>query len=42
MSEEISLSSLGKEQIHKLESAFLIDTIVRSDVLEELKDPSES
>jgi probable regulatory domain-containing protein len=41
MSEEISLSPLGKEQIHKLESALLIGTILRSDVLEELKDPSE-
>ncbi|MBS7637959.1 transcriptional regulator, partial [Candidatus Bathyarchaeota archaeon] len=41
MSEEISLSPLGKEQINKLEAALLIGTIFRSDVLEELKDPSE-
>lgn len=41
MNEEISLSPLGKEQIHKLEAALLISTIFRSDVLEELKNSSE-
>ncbi|MCS7136628.1 MAG: transcriptional regulator [Aigarchaeota archaeon] len=41
MSEEVSLAPLGKEQIHKLESALLIGTILRGDVLEELRDPSE-
>lgn len=41
MSEEISLSPIGKEQIHKLESALLIGTILRPDVLEQLKNPEE-
>ena len=36
---EISLSPLGKEQIHKLETILLVNSILRPEVLEELKDP---
>lgn len=41
MNEEIPLSPVGREQIHKLESALLIGTILRPDVLEQLKNPEE-
>lgn len=41
MSEEISLSPIGREQIHKLEYALLVGTLFRSEVLEELRNPSE-
>jgi len=36
---EISLSPIGKEQIHKLETLLLVNSILRPEVLEELKDP---
>ena len=36
---EISLSPIGKEQIHKLETILLVNSILRPEVLEELKDP---
>jgi probable regulatory domain-containing protein len=38
---EISLSPVGREQIHKLETVLLISSIMRPDVLEELKKPEE-
>jgi len=38
---EIPLTPIGREQIHKLESALLIGSILRPDVLEELKNPEE-
>ena len=38
---EVPLNPVGREQIHKLESALLIGTILRPDVLEELKNPEE-
>ncbi|HDM89064.1 MAG TPA: transcriptional regulator [Candidatus Bathyarchaeota archaeon] len=36
---EISLSPVGKEQIHKLETILLVNSILRPEVLEELKNP---
>ncbi|MEM2015947.1 MAG: transcriptional regulator [Nitrososphaerota archaeon] len=41
MSEEISLSPIGREQIHKLEYALLVGTMFRPEVLEELRNPAE-
>ena len=41
MSEEIPLSPMGREDIHKLEYALLIGTLFRPEVLEELRNPSE-
>jgi len=41
MSEEISLSPIGREEIHKLEYALLVGTLFRAEVLEELRNPSE-
>lgn len=41
MGEEISLSPVGREEIHKLESALLVGTLLRPDVLTMLKEPSE-
>ncbi|MEM0079767.1 MAG: transcriptional regulator [Nitrososphaerota archaeon] len=41
MSEEISLTPIGREQIHKLETALLISTILSPEVIEELKNPAE-
>ncbi len=38
---EVSLTPVGKEQIHRLESALLIGSILRPDVLEELRNPAE-
>lgn len=38
---EIPLTPIGREEIHKLESALLIGSILRPDVLEELKKPEE-
>ncbi|MBS7641563.1 MAG: transcriptional regulator [Candidatus Bathyarchaeia archaeon] len=38
---EVPLSPLGREQIHKLESALLIGSILRPDVLERLRNPEE-
>lgn len=38
---EISLSPVGREQIHKLETVLLISSIMRPDVLEELRKPEE-
>jgi len=36
---EISLSPIGKEQIHKLETILLVNSILRPEVLEELENP---
>ncbi|MEM0050272.1 MAG: transcriptional regulator [Candidatus Bathyarchaeia archaeon] len=41
MSEEIPLTPIGREQIHRLEAALLINSIMRPEVLEELKNPEE-
>ena len=41
MSGEVPLTPIGREQIHKLESALLIGTILRPDVLEELRKAEE-
>jgi probable regulatory domain-containing protein len=41
MSEEIPLSPIGREEIHKLEYALLVGTLFRPEVLEELRNPSE-
>ena len=41
MGEEISLTPLGREEIHKLEYALLVGTLFRPEVLEELRNPSE-
>ncbi|RLF16616.1 MAG: hypothetical protein DRJ97_00070 [Thermoprotei archaeon] len=41
MSEEIPLSPVGREEIHKLEAALLVGTLFRPEVLQALKDPSE-
>lgn len=41
MGEEISLSPVGREEIHKLESALLVGTLLRPDVLTMLREPSE-
>ncbi|MDJ0270175.1 MAG: hypothetical protein NXY59_06495 [Aigarchaeota archaeon] len=38
---EVPLSPVGREQIHKLESALLIGSILRPDVIEELRNPEE-
>ncbi|RLI05173.1 hypothetical protein DRO26_02950 [Candidatus Bathyarchaeota archaeon] len=38
---EISLTPLGREEIHKLEYALLVGTLFRPEVLEELRNPSE-
>ncbi len=38
---EVSLSPVGREQIHRLESALLIGSILRPDVIEELRNPEE-
>jgi len=41
VSEEIPLSPVGREEIHKLEAALLVGTLFRPEVLQALKDPSE-
>lgn len=41
MSEEISLTPVGREQIHKLESALLIASIFSPRIIEELENPKE-
>ncbi len=41
MSEEIPLRPLGREEIHKLETALLIGTLLRPDVLEEIRKSEE-
>lgn len=38
---EIPLSPIGREQIHKLEALLLVNSILRPDVLEELRNPEE-
>lgn len=38
---EISLAPVGREQIHKLETVLLISSIMRPEVLEELRNPEE-
>ena len=37
----ISLTPIGREEIHKLETALLLGTLFREDVLDMLKDPDE-
>jgi len=39
--EEVPLKPIGREEIHKLESALLIGTLFCSEVLEALKNPEE-
>ena len=41
MSEEIPLTPVGREEIHKLESALLIASIFSPTILEELENPKE-
>jgi probable regulatory domain-containing protein len=41
MSEEVPLTPMGREQIHKLESALLVASIFSPAVLSELQNPSE-
>ncbi|MBS7657863.1 MAG: transcriptional regulator [Candidatus Bathyarchaeia archaeon] len=41
MSSEISLTPIGRESIHKLESALLAGTLLRPEVLSMLKESSE-
>jgi len=41
LSEEIPLTPIGREQIHRLEAVLLINSIMRPEVLEELKNPEE-
>lgn len=38
---KISLAPIGREQIHKLETVLLISSIMRPEVLEELRKPEE-
>jgi len=38
---EIPLKPLGREEIHKLESALLVGTLFRPEVIQFLSDPSE-
>ncbi|MBS7641061.1 MAG: transcriptional regulator [Candidatus Bathyarchaeia archaeon] len=38
---EIPLAPVGKEQIHKLETILLVSSIMRPEVLEELRNPEE-
>ncbi len=38
---EVPLSPIGKEQIHKLESILLVNSILQPEVIEELKNPEE-
>jgi len=38
---EIPLSPIGREEIHKLESLLLVNSILRSEVLEELRSSEE-
>ena len=38
---EISLSPIGREEIHRLEYALLVGTLFRSEVLEMLRNPEE-
>lgn len=38
---EISLSPIGREEIHKLEYALLIGTLFRPEILEKLRNPEE-
>jgi len=39
--EEVPLKPIGREEIHKLESALLVGTLFRSEVLEALKNAEE-
>lgn len=39
--EEVPLKPIGREEIHKLESALLVGTLFRGEVLEALKNPEE-
>jgi len=41
LGEEISLSPISKEEIHKLEAALLVGTLFRPEVIQELHDPKE-
>jgi len=41
MNEEISLTPVGRSQIHKLEYALLVGTLFRPEVMEALKNPAE-
>ena len=41
MAESVPLTPMGREEIHKLETALLIGTLFRPDVLKAIKDASE-
>jgi predicted transcriptional regulator len=41
MSEEISLTPIGRDEIHRLETALLIGTLLSPEVIELLKNPEE-
>lgn len=41
MSIQINLNPIGREEIHRLEAALLIGTLLRPEVLQLLKDPAE-
>ena len=41
MSEEIPLKPLGRQDIHKLETALVIATLLRKDVLEKIRESTE-
>ncbi len=41
MSEEIPVRPIGREEIHKLETALLIGTLLRKDVLDEIRESEE-
>jgi len=41
MSEEIPLKPISKRDIHRLETALMVATLLRPDVLEKIKEPSE-
>lgn len=41
MSEEVPLKPLGRQDIHKLETALVIATLLRKDVLEKIRESAE-
>jgi len=41
VSEEVPLTPMGRDEIHKLETALLIGTLLSPEVIELLKDPNE-
>ncbi|RLE89998.1 MAG: transcriptional regulator [Thermoprotei archaeon] len=41
MSEEITLKPISKRDVHRLETALMVATLLRPDVLEKIREPSE-